>query len=301
MNRSSMPQIGSLGGIIRTHCIWHWVVNISWFRQSGFRQRIWAIALLLVGSIALTQCSRPGNVNLALGNPSNARSDRNQPDNYLIQRPQYALSYNNSKHIPNWVSWQLTPAWLGPVPRSNDFRPDDSLPEGWVRVSPADYTGSGYDRGHMTPAGDRGHTPEDNSATFLMTNIVPQAPDNNRGPWEALESYCRYLVKQGKELYIVSGGYGEKKRLARTQVVVPSHVWKVVLVLDQPQRGLDGVTENTRAIAVDMPNEQGIKDTRWTTYRVTVQDLEAKTGYSFLSNLPTAVQQRLKARRDGGG
>lgn len=263
------------------------------------------VALLLVGlaggCAALTQKLDAAYGQLNLGNPSNARSDRNQPDNYLILRPQYALSYNNSTHIPNWVSWRLTADWLGNVPRSNDFRADESLPEGWVRVTPADYTGSGYDRGHMTPAGDRSNTPEDNSATFLMTNILPQAPDNNRGPWEALESYCRYLVKQGKELHIISGGYGEKKRLGRTKVLVPTHIWKVVVVLDQPQQGLDGITDKTRVIAVAMPNEQGIKNSRWTDYRVKVQDLEAKTGYTFLSKLPGDVQQRLKAQKDGGG
>ncbi len=267
-----------------------------------FRSKAWAIAILamvLIGCTWMAQFPAGSDVHLTLGNPSNARSDRSQPDNYLIRRPQYVLSYNNSTHIPNWVSWQLKASWLGPVPRSNDFRPDDSLPSGWVRVTAADYNGSGYDRGHMTPAGDRSNTPEDNSATFLMTNILPQAPDNNRGPWEAFESYCRYLVKQGKELYIVSGGYGEKKRISPRKIVVPSHIWKVVLVLDQPQKGLDGVTENTRAIAVDMPNDQGIKDIRWTTYRVTIQDLEAKTGYRFLANLPEAIQQRLKSRIDG--
>lgn len=121
--------------------------------------------------------STVASVHLALGNPSNADTD---PNNYLMIKPQYALSYDNSKGIPNWVSWQLNQSWLGSVDRKNDFRPDITLPVGWYQVRPSDYTGGGYDRGHMTPSGDRTRTPEDNSATFLMTNMIPQAPKNNQ-------------------------------------------------------------------------------------------------------------------------
>jgi endonuclease G len=82
------------------------------------------------------------SVHLALGNPSNADTD---PNNYLMIKPQYALSYNNSKGIPNWVSWQLNKSWLGSVDRKNDFRPDTELPASWYQVRPSDYTGGGYD------------------------------------------------------------------------------------------------------------------------------------------------------------
>ena len=120
----------------------------------------------------------PANIHLKYGNPSKANSK--DINNYLLVKPQYALSYNCKTGIPNWVSWQLDRSWLGSVDRSNDFRPDSNLPNGCYVVRPSDYRGSGYDRGHMTPSGDRTKTQSDNSETFLMTNMIPQAPANNR-------------------------------------------------------------------------------------------------------------------------
>jgi len=248
-------------------------------------------------SFLLTAPIAPTSVHLTLGNPSNAGST---PNNYLMVKPQYALSYNNSTRIPNWVSWQLNASWLGPVQRLNDFRPDPSLPMGWYRVLPSDYNGSGFDRGHVAPSGDRTNTLENNSATFLMTNILPQSADNNRGPWEKLESYCRELVMAGKELYIVAGGYGRKRTIAKGKIVAPAHTWKVVVVLDQPGQGVQGITAETRVIAVAVPNIRGIKETPWRTFRVSVTDLEAATGYNFLSNVPEAVQKAIEGKVDEG-
>ena len=111
---------------------------------------------------APTPAQPAANRNLQLGNPSDAVNDASQPANHLIERPQYTLSYNRERGIPNWVSWQLTQADLGPAQRSNDFKPDTTLPSDWFRVQTDDYTGSGYDRGHMCPSADRTATQEDN-------------------------------------------------------------------------------------------------------------------------------------------
>ena len=64
------------------------------------------------------------------GNPSGATTSVNNPDNYLMVKPQYALSYNRSKGTANWVSWELNSSWLGHIDRQNDFRPDETLPSG---------------------------------------------------------------------------------------------------------------------------------------------------------------------------
>ncbi len=219
-----------------------------------------------------------------------------------MTKSQYSLSYNRSKGIPNWVSWQLNAGWLGDAPRQDDFRPDTSLPANWTRITPSDYTNSGFDRGHMTSSEDRGSTIEDNSATFLMTNILPQAPDNNRGPWVYLENYCRELVKQGKELYVVAGGMneggvGEKgtmTTLAGGKISVPASTWKVILVLDSPGAQ---VTEATRTIAVIMPNSQGIRTRKWQDYRVSVDQVES-FGYNFFSEIPENFQSVIEAKVD---
>lgn len=242
---------------------------------------------------------------LLLGNPSNAVDSTSNPDNYLITRPQYALSYNRSRGISNWTAWQLNKNWLGNLPRPG-FAPDTTLPNGWYRVTTNDYSGSGFDRGHMVPAADRNKTQQNSNAVFLMTNIIPQAPDNNQGPWERLESYSRELAKQGKELYIYAGSSGtggvgkngEKTTIANGKVTVPARTWKIIVVLDKPGLGLNGVNKNTRVIAVNMPNIQGIKDDKWTKYRTSVKKLEEITGYDFLSSVPTEIQQVIESKVD---
>ena len=237
------------------------------------------------------------SIHLILGNPSKATNSTSNADNYLMVKPQYALSYNQSKGTPNWVSWQLNRSWLGNAQRQNNFRPEPELPANWYHVSPSDYNNSGYDRWHMAPSADRTKNQADNSATFLMTNIVPQEPDNNQGPWADLEDYCRELVSQGKELYIIAGPFNKSKAIAEGKITVPTKTWKVIVVLD-PGRGISGVSANTRLIAVEMPNEPGIRNTDWRNYRVSVDKVEAATRYDFLSNVPTTIQKVIESQID---
>ncbi len=275
------------------------------FRAPGSKFT-WLFGLVLGLTLFIPGCGllqrpplqTPTSVHLVLGNPSQATTDPRNADNYLMLKPQYALSYNNSKRTANWVSWELQRSWLGAVDRSNDFRPDDMLPEGWYRVTSSDYLGSGYDRGHMIPSGDRTNSRADNSATFLMTNILPQAGDNNKGPWADLEVYCRDLVKTGKHLAIVAGGYGKKQVLVRGNITVPSTVWKVIVVRDRSGSNLSDISVSTRVIAVWMPNVNGIRGVDWRNYRVSVDKIEAATKYDLLSNVPESVQKVIEARVD---
>ena len=117
-------------------------------------------------------------VHITLGNPSNATTNIENSDNYLMEKSQYVLSYNRNKGTANWVSWQLNKSWLGDVERQDDFRLDESLPEDWYHARPSNYRNSGYDRGHLIPSADRTANENDNSATFLMTNIIPQSPSH---------------------------------------------------------------------------------------------------------------------------
>ncbi|WP_442947709.1 DNA/RNA non-specific endonuclease [Nostoc sp.] len=249
--------------------------------------------------------AQSSSVHLTLGNPSNAITSVSYPNNYLLVKPQYALSYSRDRGTPNWVSWQLNSSWLGSAPRQDNFRADTTLPTGWYQVGGFDYSGSGFDRGHMTPSADRTRTVTDNSATFLMTNMVPQSPDNNQGPWASLENYLRSLVTGGKELYIISGIYGMggtgsngiKYTIANGNVQVPNRVWKVIVV-NNPGAGASGVTTNTRVISVNMPNTQGIRNNDWKTYRVSVDSIEVQTGFNLLSNVSTSVQSVIESRVD---
>ncbi|PDW02235.1 DNA/RNA non-specific endonuclease [Candidatus Viridilinea mediisalina] len=263
------------------------------------------LALLVVFFDAEPQAQAPPPVppsdptvsrHLALGNPSDAVASVREPTNYLIVRDQYALSYHRDQGIPNWVAWHLQLSDLGDVQRySGRFITDTSLPEGWYRVTHADYTNSGYDRGHMTPSGDRTATEEDNIATFILTNIVPQAPANNQGIWAQLEDHARRLVRDGNEVYIVSGGHGSLGTLADGRLNIPESLWKVLLVLPAAA-GDDAarVTPDTEVIAIWTPNDDSVAGTAWEDYLTSVRCIEERTGLDFFSAVNPVIQDLIE-------
>ncbi|HEV7643316.1 MAG TPA: DNA/RNA non-specific endonuclease [Pyrinomonadaceae bacterium] len=243
---------------------------------------------------------------LVMGNPSGATTDINNPTNYLLSKSQFVMSYHRDRGIPNWVAWHLDTTWLGSTPRQDDFRPDTTLPAGWYQVLNTDYSGSGFDRGHHCPSGDRTSSIPDNSATFVMTNMMPQAPDNNQGPWEELESYGRTLVNAGNELYIYAGGAGQggvgsngaANTVASGHVVVPAFTWKVIVVMPNGDNDADRVGKTTRVIAVIMPNTQGIRTNSWQIYRTNVRQVERLTGLNFFTGIRPQMRFQLKNRID---
>jgi len=244
---------------------------------------------------------------LRMGNPSDAKADEGDKNNFLMKKEYFALSYNNEKGTPNWVSWRLTKADLGNAPR-RPFQPDTELPNGFKRVTPADYTGSGFDRGHMCPHSDRNKTRASSEATFVMTNMVPQSPQNNQKAWNQLEIYLRDLVQsQRKACYVVSGPYGKggvgrvglKSTTPNRKVVVPAKTWKVVLVLDEDVAKPSQLTEDTniRLIGVVVPNDDRV-GFDWARFRTPVKDIEELTGYKFFDKVPAGILDHLKEERD---
>lgn len=273
-------------------------VNSASAVRFEFRKVSGGAARLNLDNIQITTYASPTptttSVHLTMGNPSGAVADPAFFDNYLMVKPQYALAYHRDRGTPIWTSWHLDTSWLGSTPRQDDFRADTSLPSGWYQVQGTDYSGSGYDRGHMCPSGDRTLTVTDNSATFLMTNMIPQLPANNQGPWASLESYCRTLANAGNELYIISGGYGTQGTIAGGHVTVPSQTWKVIIVLPSGTNDVERVTSSTRTIAIIMPNSGSI-NTDWRTYRVSVDQVEALTGFDFFSNVADSTETAIEA------
>ncbi len=237
-------------------------------------------------SVEPVASSTPPIEGLPYGNPSNATTEQGNEDNFLVIHDSHVLSYNNSRGTANWVAWKTTRADLGSSIARPLFQPDQSLPDEFRKVAYYDYSGSGYDRGHMLPSADRFGNKQLNEQTFLMTNIVPQTADLNQFPWEQLESYARTLVRNGNVIYTIAGVYGEKERL-RNRIMAPTNCWKVIAVIPAGQTGIDA---STRIIAVDMPNTDGIDQTKWQTYRTSVRAIEQKTGYDIFGTLPRNVQ-----------
>jgi len=243
------------------------------------------------------------NSNLLFGNPSNAVTDSTVGENYLIDLKYFAESYSSSRGTPNWVSWHLNATNLGTTSRQDDFAAFIMTPFSFYKVQSNSYSGSGFDRGHNCPSGDRTSSTDANSATFLMTNMIPQAPNNNQKAWATLESYLRAEVQKGNEVYIIMGSYGRggtgSNGAAETinggKIVVPNRIWKVAVIIPNGNSDLNRVNADTRILAVDTPNENTIV-TDWTKYITTIDAIEKSTKYDILSKLSTDLQKVLQVK-----
>jgi endonuclease G len=249
---------------------------------------------------AAPQPAPPGtpSIHLALGTPT----DADPSDDHLMVRPQYALSYNPRRLGPNWVSWELNAGYYGGQRRhKGHFLTDESLPAGWYRVHHDDYANTEFDRGHMVRSEERTRSREDNEATFLLTNILPQRHDLNGGPWLRLEEYCQQLAQHGhKEMFLTAGPiFGPTVPTIGHGVAVPEAFYKIVVVLEAGQ-GPGDVAEQTRVIAVLMPNAVGILEQPWGRYRTSVAEIERRSGYHFLGRVPEGVRTVLEGRVDSG-
>lgn len=243
-------------------------------------------------------------VQMPLGNPSNAVADANNHTHYLISRAQYALDYNDTTREANWVAWNLTSTDVGGSGRSDDFFVDTSLPPGFYQVLTTDYSGSGYDRGHMCPSADRTISRADNDVTFFMTNMVPQTPDNNRGIWANFETYCRTLASAGNEVLITAGTSGFGGSTIASGVAIPGYTWKVVVVVPLgPGTTVDRIiaagAANIRVIAIKVPNISGISSTPWENFVTSPAQIQVDTGYAFFTALPAAIASALRNVVDG--
>lgn len=206
-----------------------------------------------------------GNVGLA-NNPNIAiRPPTTNESEIIISRNQYVISYNKIRRNPNWVAWRVDSTQLGNVGRSNNFVQDDELekyllknnPKTVKAVGPTEYFGSCYDRGHQTPSADRSETAQDNEATFVMSNMLPQTPYLNRVVWMHLEHYTRELVRQDhKMVYVIAGPIYDQdfgKIGPHNDIQVPSKNFKVMVILDAGQTLAD-INDQTEMISVVMPN-----------------------------------------------
>ncbi len=273
------------------------------------RIALFPVSVLIIALFSALQPPSPDiptrDDNLALGNPSDAIRDIAHSNNYLIRHHQFVLSYNSGKGIPNWVSWHLSSAWKGDYKRTNPFRSDKQIPSRFYQVTRKDYSGSGFDRGHMCPSDDRDRSKDDNDATFLMSNMVPQSHHCNAGPWGEFEEYCRLLAAQGNEMYIVAGPLGQgglgvngpATHISRGRVEVPAFVWKVVIVLPNGSNDRYRIDECTRTIAVIMPNREDSHG-KWHDFRVSVDEVECFTGYDFFEVVDDCIESQIELYAD---
>lgn len=208
----------------------------------------------------------------------------------LLYREGYTASYNIDTKTPNWVAWHLTANHVdGAVKRNGvQFHADDDVPE--PRVDTYDYMRSGYDRGHMCPAGDNRWSETAMEQSFLMTNVCPQDHALNSGLWNSIEEQCRTWAKRYGDVFIVCGPIYFKqphKRIGNNKVQVPEAFYKVILRLKPTPKAIGFVCRNTSA-----------KGHKKMEYVNTVDDVERITGIDFFPKLPDDVEQRVECQAD---
>jgi DNA/RNA endonuclease G (NUC1) len=231
------------------------------------------------------------------------------PNDLLIVRPEYTISYNESRGTPNWVSYELDARqMIAGQDRCNCFTGDPMLPAA-KQIFTSDYTNGGFDRGHMTRSADRTAGNVDNASTFYLTNVVPQMADLNQGVWAQFENaLADSASKGGRAVYIITGPLFSKSNSLtflknEGKVAIPDSTWKVAFI--GPRNGgvpftvanlqSWGDIAGTTLLAVSMPNIAGVRNDPWQKYLTTVDKIEAATGYNFLSLLPTAFQTAIEA------
>jgi endonuclease G, mitochondrial len=211
--------------------------------------------------------------------------------NQIIQHTNFTLSYSEKDEQAEWVAYQLTRDELRNVAeREDNFREDPKVFSG--SATPDDYRRSGYDRGHLAPAGDMGFSEKAMSESFYMSNISPQDRAFNRGIWKALEGQTRDWIAENGSLYVVTGGVlTEKIKVIgkKNKVTVPKYFYKVLLGLDGP--GLDG--PDIKAIAFLLPNKSS--NAPLSQFVISIDSLENMTGIDFFPALPDELEAKLES------
>ena len=205
----------------------------------------------------------------------------------ILKNEGYLVGYDEEMQNPAWVAYHLKYRRGGrTADRPDGFEADDRTR---ARVEHHDYTNSGYDRGHMAPNYAIGmvYGEAAQMETFLMSNIVPQLPDLNRGPWKEVEQLiANDYLEESEELWVITGPiYGEPVAELVSGVKVPTAFYKVVI---------DEIDGNVRFLAWVMPQAAG-GAARLSSYLVSVDEIESVTGLDFFTLLNDGVEGQLES------
>ena len=195
----------------------------------------------------------------------------------FVKHNYYSLSYIEEHEQPEWVYYKLTPDMInGVFERTDDFRSDLFISS--FSASKLDYYKSGYDRGHLAPAGDMKISQKAMSESFYMSNMSPQNPSFNRGGWKKLESLVRNWVLSQGEMYVVTGGVFSSTlgKIAANQVSIPSHYFKIIFSKNK-----------NKMIGFIMPNQK--LESNLMSYVESIDYIESQTGIDFFYQLDDDV------------
>lgn len=211
----------------------------------------------------------------------------------IIYHIGYTVSYNGQRRLPNWVAYELTPEETsGPATRQNRFVPDPEVPPNETATTD-DYRHSGYDRGHMAPAGDMKWSEQAMRESFYLSNICPQHPALNRGIWKRLEDLVRRQAETRGSVYVVCGpiAAGDAPRIGRQGVAVPQRFFKALL-----QEA--GGAWSAIGFVFDNGAAEDDADDALRVHTLTVDSLERLTGMDFFPRLPDSVETAVERETD---
>lgn len=235
-----------------------------------------------------TNTDNDENADVGSGESLELPAIKNGEDDQILRRTAYTASYNSTMLQPNWVAWHLTADHTnGTYSRKNiGFHEDEEVDE--PRALGSDYRRSGYDRGHMCPAGDNKWNMKALTESFLMTNICPQNHALNIGVWNNLEEQCRTWARQFGDIYIAAGPIfngKEQKRIGKNGVAVPSKFFKVLLVMGDKPAAIGYIFDNA-----DLEGD-------FSSFSFTVDEVEKATGLDFFASLPDEIERRVESEK----
>lgn len=208
-------------------------------------------------------------------------------DDRIITHSGYSLLYNETHEQASWVAYDLTREETNKLyPRTDKFIPDPLVLSG--TASDSDYSGSGYDRGHLAPAADMGWSSAAMAESFYYSNMSPQAPSFNRGIWKKLEEQVRAWATEYGEVYIVTGPVLSSglPAIGPEKVSVPKYYYKVILDYSEP---------DLKGIGFVLPNSGSSQSLQ--NFAVSIDSVEKVTGTDFFPALPDAQEKNLEKSR----
>ena len=206
----------------------------------------------------------------------------------IIKHTYFTASYSEKDEQPEWVAYRITPKSIkSNVERTNDYREDPFVKTG--SASPEDYSGSGYDMGHLAPAETMSQNMTSMSESFYLSNISPQKASFNRGIWKTLEGKVRYWASMSDSLFVVTGPILNNPidRIGKNNVIVPRAFYKTLVAYRNGK---------ARGIAFILPNEKSNKSIY--SYAVSIDSVEVLTGIDFYYKLDKTIQDDLEAKKD---
>ena len=203
----------------------------------------------------------------------------------IVHHEGYSLSYSETHEQSEWVAYELKKAHLSNINRKRPyFEIDEAVKTGAAHWR--NYKNSGFDRGHLCPAGDRRYSQQAHDETFLTSNISPQEHEFNSGIWNTLEQKVRYWASKYDGVFVVTGGVlnGNMKTIGDEYVSVPNKFYKVLI---------DNNYGKTKMIAFLMPHENSNKPLY--EFVVSVDTIEQLTGIDFFPELEDSIENTLEA------